>query len=158
MSAPTPTARVTPTGLMLEDGFKTLITFARAPSVKLWEISVKPIGFNGGDKIKLSNMHSGKLHQFAPRKLVELTDGSMKCFYDPSALPVILSTLMNYKDVITETYTDGSTYAYHGVMNKFERDEHQEGEAPTATVNIFATGRDTSGTEQLPVETDVTGT
>lgn len=158
MAAPTPTARVTPTGLMLEDGFKTLFTFARAPSVKLWEISVKPIGFNGGDKIKLSNMHNNRIHTFAPRRLVELTDGSMKVFYDPAVLPTILSTLLNEKDVITETYSDGSTYCYHGVLNKFDRDEHQEGEAPTATINIFATGRDTSGAEQVPVLADVPGT
>lgn len=158
MAAPTPTARVAPTGLMLEDGFKTLITFARAPSVKLWEVSVKPIGFNGGEKIKLSNMHNARIHTFAPRKLIELTDGSMKVFYDPAVLPVILNTVLNQEDVITETYADGSTYAYHGVLNKFERDEHQEGEAPTATCNFFATGRDTSGAEQTPVETDVAGT
>lgn len=158
MAAPTPTARVTPTGLMLEDGFKTLFTFARAPSVKLWEVSVRPIGFNGGEKIKLSNMHNNLIHTFAPRKLIELTDGSAKVFYDPNVLPTILNSLLNQKDVITETYADGSTYCYHGVLNKFERDEHQEGEAPTATINIFALGRDTAGTEQKPVLTDVTGT
>ena len=158
MAAPAATARTTPSGLMLEDGFKTLITFARSPSVKLWEITVKPVGYDGGDKIKLSNMHNTALHTFAPRKLKMLTDGSFKCHYDPGALLTILTTLLNYKDTITETYADGTTFCYFGVLNKFERDEHQEGEAPTATVSFFATNRDSSGVEQTPVLTEVTGT
>jgi hypothetical protein len=135
-----------------------LITFARAPAIKLWEVSVKPIGFDGGEKIKLSNMHNTSLHTFAPRKLKMLTDATMKVFYDPAALVTLLDTILNMKDTITERYSDGSTYAYFGVMNKFERDEHQEGEVPTATVSFFATNRDSSGVEQVPVLTEVIGT
>lgn len=158
MAAPSATARQTPTGLILEDGFKTLITFARSPAVKLWELTVKPIGWDGGEKIKLSNMHNTSLHTFAPRKLKMLTDGSFTCHYDPAVLDTILNDILNQKDTITERYADGSTYAYFGVMNKFERNDHQEGEAPTATVNFFATNRDSSGVEQVPILTSVIGT
>lgn len=158
MAAPSATPRVTPTGLVLEDGHKTLITFARNPSINLWEVTVKPVGYDGGEKIKLTNMHNNTVHTFAPRRLIMLTDASMKVQYDPEALDTLLNNQLNIPDVITETYSDGSTFAYHGVMNKFERDEHQEGEVPTATVGFFATNRDSDGAEQLPVLVEVVGT
>ena len=157
MAAPTPTARVTPTGIILEDGFKTLITISRRPALKIWEIDVKPVSHNGGDKIKLSNMHNNRYHTYGTRRLIELTDGQSKCHYDPAVLAELHEEL-NINQVITETYSDGSTYCYWGTINKVDRDTHQEGEAPTMTVSFFATNRDDSGVEQAPVLTSVTGT
>lgn len=157
MSAPSATARQTPTGIILEDGFKTLLTFSRRPNLKVWEIDVKPVGHNGGDKIKLSNMHNNTLHTYGTRRLIELTDGQSKCHYDPAVLPFLLADL-NKNQVITETYSDGSTYAYWGALNKAERDTHQEGEAPTMTLSFYATNRDDAGVEQDPVLVEVVGT
>lgn len=157
MAAPTPTARQLNTGQILEDGFRTLVTFSRLPGIKLEEIDVKPVGMNGGDKIDLTNMHNTRFRTYAPRRLIELTDGQYTCHYDPAALEQLKEEL-NMPQVITETYCDGSTYAFWGVVNKAERDTHQEGEAPTMTISYFATNRDDEGAEQAPVLTEVTGT
>lgn len=159
MAAPTPTVRITPSGRILENGYKTLITFSRDPDVEMWEISVKPIGMDGGPKIDLTNMHSAIVREYAPRRLMEMTDGQMTVHYDPKVLPKIMNDLINRNNVITETYSDGSTYAYWGYLQKFERNEHGiDGDAPQGTATFVVTNRDDSGVRQLPVETDVTGT
>ena len=159
MAAPTPTVRVTPSGRILENGFKTLVTFASHSAIELWEVSVKPVGMDGGSKIDLTNMHNNTVRTYAPRRLKEITDGSMKCHYDPKVLPTLMNSLINKKTVITETYMDGSTYAYWGYLQKFERDEHTiDGDAPQGTATFVATNRDDTGAEQVPVETDVVGT
>lgn len=158
MAAPTPTTRQAPGGRILKDGYQTLITFARDPDVEFWERTVKPVGLDGGEPIKLTTMHNTNVHTFAPRQLTMISPGSTTVGYNPTCLNSILNNLLNQEDTITETYSDGSTYAYFGYLQKFERNDHSEGEMPEATVSFVATNRDSTGAEQLPVLTDVTGT
>lgn len=159
MAAPSPTARSTPGGLMLKEGFKTLITFARNPAIALQEVSVKPVGYDGGSKINLTSMHNTTVKTYATRTLVDVMDGSFKCLFDPAVLDTILETQLNYDDTITETFSDGSTRAYFGALTKFEVDEMTiDGDAPMATATIVALNLDSDGAEQLPVVTSVAGT
>ncbi len=159
MAAPTPTARATPSGVMLEEGFKCLITFARRTNICIWEKTVKPTGIDGGDKIDITTMHNTRTKTFAPRTLYMPTDGSIKVAYDAKAKNDIKNILINAEDTITETYPDGSTYCYYGYLKSFEPSEFSEGEFPEADVVIVQTNWDpTNNVEAEAVLTEVVGT
>jgi len=65
----TTTARTTPTGNKLKDGFRTLIAFAADPDVKLWEKEVTLPGIDVGEKIPTTDMHNVTWRTYAPRAL-----------------------------------------------------------------------------------------
>lgn len=157
MAAPSATARQTPSGRRLKNGFKSLITFARAPSIGIWEIAVKPMGFDGGDPVDTTTQHNNAWLTSAPRELIKCTAISGKCAYDPKAKTTLLS-LLNIEDTITCRYSDGSTEAAFGFLRTFEPDEMVEGTMPTASFEIEITNVDSSGAEQDPVVVEVAGT
>lgn len=158
MAAPSPTVRGTPAGRRLKRGFRTLVTFSLAPTIGLWEITVKPPGLDGGEPINTTTMHNVDWHTKAPRDLVDSTDGTMKCAFDPKVYDTILG-ILNREQTITYRFSDGSTYAIFGFLQKFEVDDESEAEMPTATVTIVHTNIDpTSDAEQAPVMTEVAGT
>ena len=158
MAAPTPTVRVTPTGIKLKDGFRTLITFAADTDVEFYEKGVKPPGIDGGDAIPQTTMHNTAWRTMAPRQLKTLTESSVTCAYDPLVYTSILN-LINVETTVTVTFADGSTLAFYGFLQKFEPGELKEGEQPEATVTITPTNFDpTNKVEAAPVLTNVVGT
>lgn len=158
MSAPSTTARQTPTGLRLTDGFPTKIAFAADPDVSFWEMTVKPPGLDGGDAVNTTTMHNVTWRTMAPRQLVTLTDSSTTVAYDPDLYNQILA-LLNVVTSITVHFPDGSTLDFFGFLRKFEAQELKEGEMPQATVDIVPTNYDpVAGTEQAPVLTSAAGT
>ena len=156
MGQATPTVRGTPVGRMLEDGYQSLITFESNPTIALWEKTVGPGGIDGGEKIDVTTMHNVTRRTYALRSLWEKTDGQSTCGYDPNVEPQIRA-LINVNQRITITYPNGDTEADWGALTKFERNEMSEGEMPEATVTIVFTGRDTSGVEQIPLLTPLSG-
>lgn len=157
MGAPTPTARVTPAGRMLENGYQSLLTFEANPNIALWEKGVQPPGVDGGEKIDVTTMWNTSVRTFAPQALGEITDGSMTCAYDPRVYPQIIA-LRNVRTTITVTFPNGDNLAFYGYLQKFEPGELKDGEFPEATVTIVSTNRDSSGVEQAPVLTELFGT
>jgi hypothetical protein len=157
MAAPAATARGTPSGLKLKDGFSTLITIERFPTISFWEKSVTPPGWDGGDEIDISTMHNDALRTFAPRSLKTMTECSATVAYDPAVYSQIVQAI-NINDEITVTFSDGSTLAFWGFLKSFEPSENTEGEQPEAEITIFPTNVDNSGAEQTPVLTSVAGT
>lgn len=158
MAAPTPTARGTPNGRRIDDGFRTLVTFARAPNIALWEKTVTPPGFDGGEKVETTTMHNVRYRTSAPRYLITLTDSEFTAAYDPKVYNDILA-IVNQKDTITHRFPDGSTLAYFGFLQTFEPQECEEGTQPEATCMICPTNVDpATGDEASPVLTEVTGT
>ncbi len=158
MAAPTPTARGTPAGLKLRDGFSSKITFAAVPTVSFWEKSVSPPGIDGGPKIDQTTMFNTMRTTAAAQSLYEVTDGSMKVAYDPNVYNTIINTLINYHTTITQTWRDGSTLADFGYLQSFKPDALERGKQPEATVTFVFIGQDSSGTEYAPVITSVSGT
>jgi len=156
MAEPSATARQTPEGIPLEDGFSTKVTFQGDPSVELWEKTVKPPGYDGGEKIELTNMHNVLYRTFAPRALITLTPCTFAAFYDPEAYTKLLG-MMNQNQVITVTLPDGTTVAFWGFLKGFELADHVEGTAPEATCTIEPTNYDGTA-EQAPVVVEVSGT
>lgn len=158
MANPTPTARQTPAGIRLEDGYQSLITFAADPDVSLWEMTVKPGGVDGGEKIATSTMHNDEWRTFAPRALKTLTDGQVKFAYDP-AVKTQLVSLINRRTTITVAFPDGSTEASYGYLQSAEFDPLEEGTMPTGTAIFVATNFDhVNKVEAGPAVASVAGT
>ena len=157
MAAPTPTARGTPAGIPLRDGFATFITFADSDTIGLWELETTPPGKDGGDPIDTTTFHNVSRRTKYPRSLIEDTEGSFNCAYDPNVETAIEANV-NVNQEITVTFNDGSTKAFWGFLKAFNPQSHVEGEMPQASVEFVCTNMDDSFAEQAPVVASVVGT
>jgi hypothetical protein len=158
MAAPTPTARPDPTGIYLDDGWRTLITFAANAAVSFWERTVQPPGVDGGDAIDSSTMHNDVWRRRSARSLKEMSDSVVVAAYDPEVYVDIID-LVNRETTITVTFPDGSTLAFYGYLRVFEPGELADGEVPEATITITPTNWDPAArAEAAPVLTSVAGT
>lgn len=158
MTAPAATARGTPAGIPLFDGFSTKITLAANPTVSFWEKDAQPPAYDGGDPIDITTMHNVLYRTKAHRALIDIGDVQSKAAYDPNVLTQILS-LVNVDTTITVTHPDGSTEAHYGFMRSFTRDTATEGAQPEATVVMCVTNYDhTAHAEAPPTIASVSGT
>ena len=157
-SAPAATARGTPGGLTLRDGFQSMVTFEDNATVKLFEKSTTPPGVDGGDPVETTTMHNAVYRSLGPRGLITLTEMLFTAAYDPAVYDEIIA-LTNVEQTITVTFADGSTLAFYGFLQKFEPGEMSEGEQPEATVSIQPTNVDPSDwSEQGPTMVEASGT
>jgi len=158
MTAPTPTARVTPDGIKIDDGHSTLVTFAADTDISFWEKSVTPPGQDGGDENDTTTMHNVTYRTRSPRKLKTLTEMQMTAAYDAKVIDQITS-LINVETTVTITYPNGDTLAFFGFLKSFEPDALEEGSQPEATVTVVPTNQDpATGAEESPVFTAASGT
>lgn len=159
MAAPATTARSTPAGRFLRDGYQTLIAFSRYPTVQFWEKTVQPPGLNGGDPIDITTMHNEDVKTKAARQLYDLTPSKTRVAYDPKCYTQILTLLNDDTGSVTVHFPDGSTLDFYGYVMNFEPAELREGEQPEADVTIVPTNFDrTNNVEASPVLTEVAGT
>jgi hypothetical protein len=158
MAAPTTTARGTPSGLKMPDGFSTKIAFALNATIAFWEKTVKPPGIDGGEKIETTTMHNIAWRTFSLRRLKTLTDGTVKAAWDPELYDDILA-ILNVADSVTEHFENGDTLDYYGAVQKFEPEDFEEGKFPMISVTIVATNQDPATLdEEPPVFTPAAGT
>jgi len=158
MAAPATTTRATPGGIKLDDGYQTLIAFARDTDVSFWEKTVQPPGLDGGDAIDTTTMHNSAYRTFSPRALITLTEAPLVVAYDPNVYNNIIA-LINREGSITVTFPDGSTLDFYGFLKSFEPQPCAEGEQPEANIVIVPTNYDPANyVEQGPVLTEVSGT
>jgi len=155
---PVKTARVTPTGFKMPDGYQSLVTLQNAPSIQLWEKQVKPPGVSGGDAIKTSTMHNKVVHTKAARKLIDWENQTFTFAYDPDAMPTIRAQV-NVEQSITHTWPDHSSLVYYGWLMKVEFGELKEGEQPEGTATICVSNWDPVNYQEVePVFTPAPGT
>lgn len=157
MAAPSATARQTPGGIRLPDGFSSKLTPKRFPAVALYEVSGTPPGWDGGEMHSIATMHSIRWEQMYPSSLIRLTDCQWDCGYDPNVMNTI-DDMINVNDEWTVTFRDGSTEAFWGVLRQFTPQALQRGTMPLATVVVSPTNSDNVLVEQGPVLTSVSGT
>lgn len=158
MAAPTPTARVTPDGIELKDGYQTLITIAVDSNINFWEKTVKPPGFDGGDKIDITTMHNTLYRTFIPRALLTLTEVTTTALYDPILYDEAIAAC-NVATTITVRFTDLSTIAFFGYLRLFDPQDVEEGSPPECQITIEPTNYDpANNVEEAPVMTLVAGT
>ena len=141
MAAPVATVRQEPSGIPLEDGHPSRITFARFPAVIFWEKEISPPGVDGGSPKDMTTFFNRRFKTKRPRKLLELTDGSVTVLYDPGVFSTIID-MINVEDTITIEHADGSTRAFYGYMSKFEPGSMKEGDPPDAKVSFVSTAYD----------------
>jgi hypothetical protein len=153
MAAPAPTARGTPTGIKLVDGYQSLITFGDEIAINLWEKQVTPPGIEGGEPIDQTTMHNVTWRSQAPRSLKELLQTQMTVAYDPGVYDSITGHI-NVIQTFTVTFADGTTYAFWGWLRSFVPAALVEGTQPEATCIIEPGDQD----EDPPVLTNVAGT
>lgn len=157
MAAPGPTARQSPTGIPLRDGFGTFITFSSNPDLNIWEMETTPPGKDVGDGPDTTTFHNTARRTKAPPALKEDTDGSGVCGYDP-VVESEIEALLGVNQEITYTTNDGSTKAIWGYLKEFTPQSHTENEFPTANYVIVHTNTDLAFAEQAPVVNSVAGT
>lgn len=158
MAAPSATSRVTPTGILLKDGFSSLITIAVDSDINFWEKTVKPPGFDGGDKIDLTTMHNTLYRTFSPRALLTLTEVTTTAGYDPILYDEAIAAC-NVATTITVRFADLSTIAFYGYLRLFDPQDSEEGTMPECQITIEPTNYDpVNNVEAAPVMTLVSGT
>jgi len=158
MAAPTPTARVTPTGIKLKDGYPVKITFSLDTNIEIWEKSVQPPGIVIGDKIDQTTQHNEDYETFAPPALKSLTDGGGTCAYDPAVL-ASMEAIIGLEQTITYTFPDGTTWAIYGYVAEWTPDALERGSQPEANFKVVFTNWDnTNKVEAGPAVASVAGT
>ncbi|MCK9571407.1 hypothetical protein M0R72_20835 [Candidatus Pacearchaeota archaeon] len=158
MAVPSTTARTTPVGIKLDDGFSTKITPAADADVSFWEKTVQPPGDDGGDPISTTTMHNTTYRTKAARQLIDSTDCVVVGAYDP-AVKTQIKSLINVETSWTITYPDGSTEDFFGFLRTAEFSALAEGEQPEGTFTITVTNWDpVNNVEQGSVITEVAGT
>jgi hypothetical protein len=147
------TTRLPPDGRHLTDGYQSLIAFAAAPDVALWEKAVTPPGFEGGDPVPTQTQHNILFRTKASRKLIDMTNGSFSAAYDPKVYSSILS-LINVETLITWHFPNGATLDAYGYLKSAVPGPLVEGEPPELNAEIIITNVNPStGAETAPVYT-----
>ena len=144
MAAPTPTARGTPEGLRLTNGFSTKVTFSIDSTIELWEKSVTPPGMDGGDPVDNTTQHETAWTIFRPRTLRTLTEVSFVAAYDPQVYTESDTEIINQEQTITVSFADGSTIAFFGWVRSMIPQEMVDGEQPVMDVVIVPSNWDTA--------------
>lgn len=135
------------------DGFDTLITFALAPAVALFEREVTPPALDGGGPIESTHMRRAVWRMKDPKTLITLGDLTATVMYATSTWPTI-RTMINTPQLISIRWPDTATLAFYGYLDKFTPSGHSEGNLPTANLVIVPTLYNPStGAEVIPVFT-----
>lgn len=136
--------------IRIDDGHSTLVGFAGAPTIKLWEKEVTPPGVSGGGPTDTTTMRNEEWRTQSPKKLKTLTESSLVVAYDPAVYNDIVDQV-NVNQLITITFPDGDTLAFWGWLDEFQPNALVEGEQPTAEVTIQPSNQNDSLEETAPV-------
>lgn len=139
-----------PAGQRLRDGFASLITFAGAPTISLWEREVTPPGVDGGGPNDVTNMRSTAWRSKLPKKLKSADDITVTAQYGPQVYNDIIAQC-NVNQLITVTFSDLAQVKVWGWLNTFKPNPMREGEAPDAVVTIHCSNLDASQAEVAPL-------
>lgn len=136
---------------LLKEGHPTLISFSLNPSVKFYEKTVTPPGYDGGGINDTTTMRNVEYRTRQPKVLKTLTEMSGTAAYDSDVMdPAEVLAMVNINQEITITYSDGAEFTFWGWLNEFKPNEVKEGEQPTANFTIIPSNQDNDGVEQAP--------
>jgi len=136
----------------IDDGFKTLISFAANPNVTFEEKEVTPPSMEGGGAIDTTTMRNTSLRTKSPKQLKSLGDMKLTVAYGSAALMEIWA-LINQNTQITITLPTGNTFTFWGWLDTANPGALSEGNQPTLDITIIPSNRDNNGIEQEPVYT-----
>ena len=141
MANPSPTARGTPAGIWIPRGWRTKFTFAINTTVSLWEMTVKPIGFNMGEPINQDSMWNVRHSIVRPQPLIVPTKGAITFLYDPQLESQILA-MAGVETTCTQTSYDGGTKAFYGFLNGVEFEPLERGQPGKGSAEIVQSNWD----------------
>lgn len=141
----------------LDDGHATIITFANAPTVKLFEKDVTPPGMTAGGAIDTTTMRNTEWRTNAPKKLKTLTAVTATVAFATDAIPVMFAQI-GVLQPINIMYPDHAQLDFWGWLDEFTPGAFTEGEQPTATITVQPSNRDAGGAESAPVYSNPVGT
>lgn len=159
MAAPGLAGRLAPDlSIHLFDGYQTFVAISTnagallddKPGNWLWEVTVTPVGIDGGDPINQDTMWNLVWHLVTPRHLKTLMEVMFTAAYDPDGYSGFIAWI-NIVTNITVYYPDGSTVTFWGFMRKFEPQEVKEGEMPKVNVTVTPSLMDPSAPNGRPV-------
>lgn len=161
MASPSFTSRVIPNAIRLDDGTIAYIAFASAPDLAIFEKSVQPGAYEGGDPIVTSTQLNDTYETKSPQRLKDIDDIVVVAAYDPGQLgdnPDGLLSLINLPDAITVRWPDRSAQAQWGYLRRAEFSAMVKGTQPEVTLTIVVTNWDpVNCVEAGPVFIDGTG-
>jgi hypothetical protein len=134
----------------LNDGFATLITFARIPSAKFYEKTVTPPSISIGKAIDTTTMRNLTMRTTAAAKLQSTGNMKLDVAYDTQSYQQVQAVL-GLTQLVIVTFSDASSVSFYGYIDSFAPGVVEEGKQPTATIEVIATNTKTSGTESAPV-------
>lgn len=141
MAAPSTTARTTPDGAMLPNGYQALVAFDADPDFNLWEKEVTPPSLDGGDPVDTQTQHDVQFSTQRPRALTKIDGGQFTAGYDPLVL-VDSGAMLNLEQSITWHFPDGSSIAYWGYLKAIKPTGMTDGNMPLCTAEIVITNWD----------------
>lgn len=121
----------------LQDGYRTLVTFALNPNLAFWEKRVTPHGVDFGGGIDTTTMRNSFLRTMTPKSLAKLTDMSIQVAWNPT-LYLDAYAIMAFIQLVTTTFPDGSQLRVMSWLDKFIPAEMVEGEQPMAAFTVIA--------------------
>jgi len=136
--------------MRIDDGFKTLISFANGPTLEYYEKEVTPPGIDGGGPIDTTTMRNNNWRTNAAKQLKSLTESSIVVAYATDLYQDLLAQI-NVNQLITIVFPDNAEYTFWGWLNAFTPGALVEGEQPTATISIQPSNRNNA---VPPVEVD----
>ena len=149
MAAPTPTARVTPTGRQLGVGSPVYVTFASDPNIDLWEKQLSPPGAKMDERKDNTTSYNTKFRKFSPGRLATMDDLTVVCGYDPDEIQDIID-LLGVRDTITIELPSGTLIAFYGWLDQYQFSELTEDGEPTVTLTIAVGNQDWDTCEEEP--------
>ena len=149
MTDPTTTARSTPSGLHLTDGFPSKIACASDPDIAFWEVEVKPFSMDNGDKIDQTTMFNTAVMTSEPQSLVEIGDITGSAAYDPKVYDEIMA-IIGSKVSWTLTFSNSDTWDVWASLSLFDPQTLVKGSQPRANFTIQVHNRDTAALEVSP--------
>lgn len=154
MAAPSPTARTTPAGRKMDNGYKITVTIGVDPDISVWEKTITPPGLDQGDMIDTTTQHNADgVRSMAFRAFTTITEGSMEVGFNENYLTQIKSVI-GVNTTLTFTLPNLGTIAAFGGVRTFEPTGLTDGEHPTATMALAITNTDPeTGDIEAPVYT-----
>jgi len=141
MAAPTPQVRGAVTGVMLQDGFQTLLACSLGLTLAVSEKSVQIGAIDGGDPIVTTTMLNILYETKAAQCLQMWEDWVVIAAYDPHAL-TLLQSMINTPQTITVILPDDTSLTAYAYLKRNEFAPLVKGTMPEVTMTWVITNYD----------------
>lgn len=129
-------------GLLLKDGFKTIITITGL-TAEFEEIELSMPELDAGGGIDQTTMRNTRWRTMIGKQLVTLGSFSVKVTYSAQAYSQISGILGLNRHVVIR-FPDSSTLTFYAIVDKFAPGDMKEGERPEGTITFIPSNLNTA--------------